>query len=888
MKYLSKENTQDYWGLDIETDSLTPTVIWCCCVRNLETEEEITFFNKEVFNAWVKDVNPIFIGHNILGFDIPALGRLWGLDSSRFLDNSIDTLVLSYLYSPALEIPEELVRQNQELGEKKGPHGLEAWGFRLKYPKGDYSDWSQLTPEMVEYCRQDVRLTLRVYEALKIKMLKLGYSELSCKIEHDVKVIIEEQISNGCYFDEARAKEFRDFLLRRQADLSESIRGLFPKRREKVAEYTFRRRKDGSPTASYETHRDKYSDVVHIIKDGVEWYECYELVPFNLGSPQQRLQRLLELGWEPVTFTPKGNPKVDEDALLAFAEASGRQEVKALAEWLVVTARLSMLAGNPKTGSLGWLGYSRNGRIHGKVFSCGAASRRMTHNSPNTANPPSVKKAKYGKEMRSLWGVEPGRGLCMIGYDAKGLETECFKHWLNSPAANKILDGDIHTDNAKALSALIGREVDREWGAKTCVPLDTKALTRRGWKHHDELIIGEEILGYNSETKRKEWTKLRDITRYNDEVFSISNSHREFRATGNHRWFVRQRKKGLNSWSKINGHYMEDQIRTTDELNSESSIIVNAPFNETQDKTSICSWIKDQKYGIDWEQRVLDMSHEERRQFLQGFLLADGHMVESDHWAWSQNKNEIAEALILASYLVNDGQIHVAEKNGYNENMYTVTLAKKGHVTCSKFKKESLGFQPVWCPTTDLGSWVMRQGNEITITGNCWYAWMFGCYPPKLMTILKCSKEHAEQIFEELFPNRIPGLKKFIKEIQYEWKSNKGRLGCIDGGMVVCPSQSSALNYKIQPTGAVVMKLSSILIRQTTKDKGVWNRKLLDVHDEGQHEALEKDMYLDGETTRHPFGDIAVSCITRAGVDLGFNVPLTGSYSVGMDWSQTH
>jgi hypothetical protein len=49
-------------------------------------------------------------------------------------------------------------------------------------------------------------------------------------------------------------------------------------------------------------------------------YDCYDWVEFNLGSPPQRIEKLLELGWQPVNLTKAGNPKVDEDELLAYAE----------------------------------------------------------------------------------------------------------------------------------------------------------------------------------------------------------------------------------------------------------------------------------------------------------------------------------------------------------------------------------------------------------------------------------------------------------------------------------------------------------------------------------------------------------------------------------------
>jgi len=306
---------------------------------------------------------------------------------------------------------------------------------------------------------------LKVYEALSKKMLKLGYSELSCKIEHDIRVVIDEQEHNGFHFNHIAAKSFQSELLRRQSDLSEGIQSLFPPVRKKVAEYTFRRRKDGSPVASYETHRNKYSDVVHTKNDqGEEIYECYELVPFNLNSPKQRVERLLELGWEPDKFTKKGFPQVDEESLIRYSELSGRKEIAALAEYLVLQGRISMLET--------WLNYVQvDSRIHGRVLSCGATTRRMIHSQPNGANIPSGAKAKYGHECRSFWGVEPDRGLCLVGCDAAGLETAGLCHYLNNPGASKVLPqpkpNDVHTKNATALSKALGWECDREWAAKT-------------------------------------------------------------------------------------------------------------------------------------------------------------------------------------------------------------------------------------------------------------------------------------------------------------------------------------------------------------------------------------------------------------------------------------
>ena len=619
MNYLKLEEAEKAhtYVIDIEADDLKATKIWCVVVKNLETGVVQSFKDKESFDAFHQGCHR-YIGHNLLSFDAPTLNHVWaaGIDLSL----CIDTLVLSYLYNPGIS----------------GGHSLDAWGSRLGKPKGVFSNWSHFSEEMLKYCIQDVEVTYELYKQLTAKMLRLGYSELSADIEHKIRIIINEQEKYGCWFDEARAKDFRDFLVREQSRLAEDIRKLFPARRTKVAEYRLRRNKDGRPSAQYEKHRSKYPDLVDYTVESLdggieEWYDCYEMVPFNLGSPQQRIERLKELGWEPTEFTPKGNPKVDEDALLRFAIASGRPEIKALAEYLVVSGRLSMLAGNPKTGTVGWLGALRGDRIHGRVFSCGAASRRMTHNTPNTANVPSVGKAKYGKEMRSFWGVPPGKGLALVGYDAAGLETAGLCHYLDNAKAVEILlrpkPNDVHSNNSRSLTEALGRPVDRET-AKTA-----------------------------------------------------------------------------------------------------------------------------------------------------------------------------------------------------------------------------------------------------------FYAWLYGAYPPKLGQIVKGPPSDGDIIIETFYKN-VPGLKKLIDGIQREWKTSSGRLRTIDGGSVICPSSGAALNYKIQSAGAIVMKMTTILLEEECRKQGIYMRRLLDVHDEGQLEVRSEDA--------DKVGMLAVDCITRAGVLLGFNVPLTGDFKVGQTWDQTH
>ncbi|CAN5950621.1 unnamed protein product [Sphagnum jensenii] len=397
------------------------------CASRLDRDEVHSFVGhqaiKRFFDEQPKDV--MYVAHNGISYDGPSIQRLLGvrLDSS----NIVDTLVLSYLYDPAMA----------------GGHSLETWGDRLRFPKGSWSDWSKYSIEQDEYCQQDVRLGKKVFKALVTRLLRMGCSELACEIEHQIREIIDEQQSNGWFFDIPGAQSLVGQLRAEQQALERSIRSVFPPRLVIQNSYIRRQKKDGRDYSSYLRHLEEYPRVTHNTDDST--YDCWDWEEFNIGSPQQRISRLLEAGYNPISFTPTGQPKVDEESLLAYAEESGKAEVRSIAEWIVLQGRSTMIEG--------WLNNVNydDSCMHGKIFTCGATTRRMTHREPNTANIPKSKpRVKYGKECRSLWRARPGR--IMVGYDAKGLEMRTLAHYLGTEEAIKLFtEGDPHMVNTRAL-----------------------------------------------------------------------------------------------------------------------------------------------------------------------------------------------------------------------------------------------------------------------------------------------------------------------------------------------------------------------------------------------------------------------------------------------------
>ncbi len=104
------------------------------------------------------------IGHNIIGFDIPIIKRIYPYFNPR--GTIIDTLLLSRLYHPnLLNIDKSRAWKHMPL-QLYGRHSLESYGYRLGEYKGNFAkntDWKDWSQEMEDYCVQDVQVTITLW-----------------------------------------------------------------------------------------------------------------------------------------------------------------------------------------------------------------------------------------------------------------------------------------------------------------------------------------------------------------------------------------------------------------------------------------------------------------------------------------------------------------------------------------------------------------------------------------------------------------------------------------------------------------------------------------------------------------------------------------------------
>jgi DNA polymerase I len=374
--------------LDIETNSKHDK-IWMAVTRNIETGDVKVWKEASGLQKYL-DSCDLIIMHNGISFDAPVLRETW--KTSIMPSQVCDTLVLSRLLSPSLE----------------GGHSLDAWGKRLGFPKGEFSDWDGgLTAEMEEYCIQDTLVTQKLYEHLTSELKLNKFDQRSIDLEHKVQAIIAKQERNGFKLDEVAGITLLTTLQNKLAVIENELQNIFPSKTiQRVSEKT------GKP-----------------LKDKVE--------VFNPGSRKQIGERLQEKGWKPSRYTETGQPIVDEGTL----EGVDIPEAKAINEYLMLQKRVAQIES--------WLkAVGEDGRVHGKVITNGAVTGRMTHMSPNMAQVPNSG-SPYGEDCRDLWIVE--KGYKLVGIDASGLELRMLAHYMKDDAyTNEVVSGDIHTANQKA------------------------------------------------------------------------------------------------------------------------------------------------------------------------------------------------------------------------------------------------------------------------------------------------------------------------------------------------------------------------------------------------------------------------------------------------------
>ena len=378
--------------VDIETDGLVEDAktIHCIVAKDIQTNKVFSFVEEECYTKFPDFSKNIdnFIMHNGVSFDARILNNF---NITRITPSKVtDTLLLSQLLYPEIE----------------GGHSLAAWGERFNSPKNDYKDFTHYTPEMLEYCKQDVEITHKLTKYISSNLF--GCSQQAIELEHKVRAIVDQQEVNGFTLDERKASILVAQFLDETINIENKLQEIFPPiTHQRISERTGK----------------KLQDKVEV---------------FNAASRKQIASRLQSLGWKPTKHTPKGNIIVDEKVLSTI----DLPEAKLISRYLLLQKRIVQINS--------WRSLTDSeSRVHGKVLTLKAVTGRMAHHSPNMAQIPASY-SPYGKECRECWTIADPDRYVLVGTDASQLEIRCLAHYMNDKKFTKeVIEGDIHTYNQR-------------------------------------------------------------------------------------------------------------------------------------------------------------------------------------------------------------------------------------------------------------------------------------------------------------------------------------------------------------------------------------------------------------------------------------------------------
>lgn len=425
---------------DVETDGLLPSLtrIHCLVIHNPVSGQTWSLYGDDIpLGLDMLENAPVIVGHNIIAFDLQAIRKIrpgWQTNGHVY-----DTINASRLVWPEIKLNDfAMLRKSNPDYPKNliGLHSLKAWGYRLGVLKGSFgetTDWSEWTPEMQRYCEQDVVVTTALFRHL----LRQNYSQEALALEFAFQRVIARQETHGFPFNTRKAEALYARLAAEREEIAQEFQRIFP---PKTVEEVF------IPKANNRVRG--YVKGQPYIKRRVE--------TFNPNSNFHVSDRLrAKYSWVPSSFTPTGEPALDEETLAALPYP----EAQKLSQYRELNKIIAMLA----EGKAGWLKLVKpDGRIYGRVTTNGTVTGRCSHSRPNLGQVP--RRGDLGASCRELFEAPPG--YVLVGADASGLELRVFGHFLarydGGKYAREVVSGDIHTANQKSVG-LATRDDAKTW-----------------------------------------------------------------------------------------------------------------------------------------------------------------------------------------------------------------------------------------------------------------------------------------------------------------------------------------------------------------------------------------------------------------------------------------
>lgn len=478
---------------DIEANNLylQSKEIWIIRCLSLDGTRSLALYpsregyveTKEKFLEWHNSFGdePVVVSFNGIGYDHWMLWKFLGVpfhigkNGKDYLNfqpcKIIDLLVVSQMVNP-----------------DRPRHNLASYGEQFGSPKIDFNDFSRYSEELDTYCKQDVDLTLMVYNFLMkslVQMYKDFYKEefnqqyiSGLKSLQKDYYLYSAQAFTGIEFDKEGAVKLSDECGVEMEQIEAEVLPQLPPRKLKEGEKKFYSlpakpfKKDGTLSSTMEKWLVKHSATVNPELTTVTAYgEEYPLqanllmnikLPMEIKDGEDIKEWFQSQGWVPTFYNFKrdpetGKPMRDATGEVIVTSPKIQEAGKICPNLLEISGDLPkrivrfLSLRNRQSVVNGWLSDWRlefDGRLSAEITGYTPTFRVKHSNIVNLpkASPEVVK----GFEMRALFRAT--KGMKYVSADAAALENRCVADYTfpydNGAFAEVVLNGDSHSFNA--------------------------------------------------------------------------------------------------------------------------------------------------------------------------------------------------------------------------------------------------------------------------------------------------------------------------------------------------------------------------------------------------------------------------------------------------------
>ena len=477
---------------DIEADNLylQSTQIWMIHCISLDGSRELSIYpfkeGKEVsrdkFLEWHNSFGeePVVASFNGIGYDhwmlwkhldisfhLGKKGKDWLADTPCKI---IDLLIVSQFINP-----------------DRPRHNLASYGEEFNDAKIEFNDFSQYSPEMDVYCRQDVALTLKVF-AFLIKKMQFMYKDFYAD-EYNKQYIeplrglqkdyylYAAQAFTGISFNKEAAQKLVDECQSEMQEIENEVLPQLPPRKLKEGEKKYYSmpakpyKKDGGFSSTMQKWIEKHQ--AEVIDDSTinVYGSTYKIqanllldikLPMEIKDGDDIKEWFISKGWVPTFYNFKRDPdtgKPMRDSLGEIINTTPKiQEANKICPNLLkldgelpkrIVKFLSLR--NRQSVVQGWLNNWRldfDGRLSAEITGY-TPTFRVKH-STIVNLPKASPEVLKGYEVRSLFTAS--EGMKYVSADAAALENravaDCTYEFDNGKFAEVILEGDSHSYNA--------------------------------------------------------------------------------------------------------------------------------------------------------------------------------------------------------------------------------------------------------------------------------------------------------------------------------------------------------------------------------------------------------------------------------------------------------